>query len=247
MIGEDTADVLRRALAENVRKVVTIGTSGEANRKILGLSRRFPAVFCALGIHPHDADGADEGDLAFIRENLGEPKVVALGECGLDYHYERSGRKRQREVFERQLQIAVETGAPVVVHSREAEEDTIAVLKNFDGAKLRFVLHSFTSRENLEVFGLERDAFFSFNGIVTYKKSEGVRATLARVPHNRFMLETDSPYLAPQKARGRKNEPAFTPLTGAFVAERLGFSVEETARLNMENVKEFYPKIRYED
>ena len=215
---------LARARDAGVTRVITIGTGIDSCRRALELAAR-DGVRAALGIDPHQA-GTDEGArLDELRELLGEPGVVAVGEAGLDYHYGADRKAEQRDLFAAQLALAHERQLPIVVHTRAADADTEAMLREHDGA---VVMHCFSEPGLLEV-ALERGWYVSFAGNVTYPKADDLRDAAARVPADRILAETDSPYLAPQPVRGRPNEPAHVVHTVAALAAARGEDAAELA------------------
>jgi TatD DNase family protein len=215
---EDAADAVERARDAGVSRIVTIGTGIASCRAALELADRHEGVHAALGIDPHQAGDEEAQRVGELRELLGHPKVVAVGEAGLDYHYGADHVDEQRRLFEAQLELARELRLPVVVHTREANDDTEAILRGHDGT---VVMHCFSEPGLLGV-GLERGWYFSFAGNVTYPKAQEIREAAARVPADRLLAETDSPYLAPQPVRGRRNEPAFVTHTVATLAAARG-------------------------
>jgi TatD DNase family protein len=223
---EDAAEVVGRARAAGVARIVAVGTGVESCRATLALCEREEGVFAALGIHPHQAGEAGEEDLAELRRLLGHPKAVAVGETGLDYYRDYAPRDRQAALFRAQLELAAELGKPAVVHSRAAEDDTAAALARLMGGPPA-ILHCFSSAGLLEP-AVEHGWFVSFAGNVTYPQASELRRAAARVPASRLLAETDSPYLAPQPVRGKRNEPAYVVHTLAALAEARG---EEPAAL----------------
>jgi TatD DNase family protein len=221
---EEPSEVVARARAAGVTRVVTIGTGIESCRRALELTEH-EGVYAALGIDPHQA-GTDEGERAGeLRALLAHPKAVAVGEAGLDYHYGAERKREQRQLFATQLELARELELPLVVHTRDANADTEAILREHDGT---VVMHCFSEPELLPA-GVERGWYFSFAGNVTYPKARGLRAAAADVPAERLLAETDSPYLAPQPVRGQRNEPANVLHTVAVLAEARGEDHEELA------------------
>jgi TatD DNase family protein len=215
--------VLARARAAGVGRVITVGSGIESCRRSLAICEREEGVFAALGIHPHQAGDAGKADLAELRELLEHPKAVAVGETGLDHYRDYAPRKRQESLFRAQAGLAAELGKALVVHSRAADRETLAVLADAAG-EVRVILHCFSS-PGLLAAALERRYFVSFAGNVTYPKAGDLRAASARVPADRLLAETDSPYLAPQPVRGRRNEPANLTHTVAALAAARGTEV----------------------
>ena len=218
-------ELLARAGAAGVTTVVTIGTGIESCRRALALAERHEEVVAALGVDPHRASGPDAARLDELRELLSHPRVVAVGETGLDNHRPHAAPADQLRLFEAQLALAEEAGLPVVVHSRDAADETAAALAGFAGT---VVLHCFSSPGLLDA-AVERGYYVSFAGNVTYPRADDLRAAAAAVPAERLLAETDSPYLAPQPVRGRPNEPAHVVHTVRALAAVRGVDAEELA------------------
>jgi TatD DNase family protein len=222
--AEPADDLVSRAREAGVRRIVSVGTGIDSCRETLEIAARHEGVFAALGIHPHEAGEPDADRLGELRELLADKRAVAVGETGLDFYRDYAPHDRQRELFERQLELAAELGKTVVVHTRAASDETAAALAPFGGT---VVLHCFSAPELLGV-ALDRGYYVSFAGNVTYPKAEELRDAARAVPSERLLAETDSPYLAPQPRRGRPNEPANLVHTVAALAEARG---EDTAEL----------------
>jgi TatD DNase family protein len=219
------ADVLARARAAGVRRVIAVGSGLESCRESLSIAEREDGVFAALGLHPHQAGEVGTGDVVELEELLAHPKAVAVGEAGLDHYRDYAPHDRQLELFRAQADLAARIGKPLVVHSRAADEETAAVLTGLpSGATV--VLHCFSSLGLLEP-ALEHGWYVSFAGNVTYPNATELRTAAARVPPDRLLAETDSPYLAPQPVRGRQNEPANVVHTLAALAEVRGERTEK--------------------
>jgi len=222
----DADEVLERARVAGVDRVVTVATTVEAGLAALELAALHQGVHAALGIHPHEAGRAEAGSLAGLRELLGSDRAVAVGETGLDYYRDYAPREAQRELFDAQLRLAEEVGKPVVIHTRAADEDTVAALSAFSGT---VILHCFSSPALLDS-ALENGWYVSFAGNVTYPGAPELREAVRLVPAERLLIETDSPYLAPQPVRGRRNEPAYVMHTLAVLAELRSVPSEELER-----------------
>jgi TatD DNase family protein len=222
-VFEDVDEILHRARSAGVRRVVTVGTSIESCRTALALCEREEDVFAALGLHPHDAGSVGSGEVEELRELLAHPKAVAVGETGLDYYRDLAPRECQASTFRAQAALAAELGKPLVVHTRAADEDTVAVLGELP-PEVPVVLHCFSSSALLEP-ALEHGWYVSFAGNVTYPKARELRWAAARVPAERLLAETDAPYLAPQAVRGTRNEPAHVMHTLVALAEARGEDV----------------------
>jgi TatD DNase family protein len=221
-VGEE---VLADARAAGVDRFVSVGTTVETSRAAIEVAGRHPDVWATAGVHPHDAEGAD---LAALESLLGADRVVAVGECGLDYHYDHSPREIQREAFAAQVGLALRHDLALVIHTREAWDDTFGVLDDV-GMPDRTVFHCFTGGPGEARKALDRGGVLSFSGIVSFKTADDVRAAAALCPLDRLAVETDSPYLAPVPHRGRPNTPAWLPAVGDALAAAKGLSVEEVA------------------
>jgi TatD DNase family protein len=222
---EDPAAAIMRARAQGVDRIISIGTDPDSWANVLELSEEYDGVFAVLGLHPHEAGRVGDAELAALERLLEHPKAVGVGETGLDYHRDYAPRDRQSEIFRAQCDLAVRASKPLVIHSRAADEDTAAVLAGLS-ADTSVVLHCFSSPALLEP-ALEHGWYVSFAGSVTYPNAADLRAAAARVPADRLLAETDTPYLAPQPVRGHTNEPANIVHTLAALAEARSVGVEE--------------------
>ncbi len=229
----DREEVIERARAAGVERMVAIGTGHGPPDLAAGvrLAEQHDFVYASVGVHPHDASKAAEESFAKLGELAAHPKVVAVGEIGLDYHYDFSPRDVQRSVFERQLEIASASGKPVIIHTREAWEDTMALVKQSGGVPFGGILHCFTGDEEQAREALELGFHLAFGGVLTFPNAEPVRQAARITPEDRLLLETDCPYLAPAPHRGKRNEPAFVVEVARRLAEVRGCTVEhiETA------------------
>jgi TatD DNase family protein len=234
--ADPAEELVARAREAGVDRIIAVGSGLDSCREVLAIANREPGVWAALGIHPHQAADPDAERLHELRELLADEGAVAVGETGLDFYRDYAPRDRQRELFLRQLELAAELGKTVVVHNRAADEETAAALERFGGT---VVLHCFSSRELLPV-ALERGYYVSFAGNVTFPKAEELREAARRVPAERLLAETDSPYLSPEPRRGRPNEPANLVHTVAALAEARGEDPTElSARLDANAVAAF--------
>jgi TatD DNase family protein len=236
----DREDVLRRAQGAGVSVILNVGTgdphSGVLERAV-DLGEEFDSVYTAIGTHPHDArlydDKAEDRIKALLK---GAARVVAWGEIGLDFHYDNSPRDTQVAVFQRQLRAAVQCNVPVIVHTREAEQETIDILRTTCAeSHLTGVLHCFSGSLSLASQALELGFLVSFSGIITFKKADELRAVAAQIPLDRLLIETDCPYLAPIPFRGKRNEPAYVVEVARCLAEIRGLEVEELGRITAAN------------
>ncbi len=223
----DTPEVLERARVAGVGHIVVVGESPSAAARALALVDRFPGLSATAGVHPHEANSWSEASEAWLTDQLRDPRVVAAGEMGLDYHYDHAPREVQRAVFDRQLGLATALGRPVVIHAREADEDVAAILRNHPRATV--ILHSFSSGPGLLRAALEDGHYVSFSGMVTFR-NWGRDDVIRAVPADRLLVETDAPYLAPVPERGHRNEPAFVRHTAVRLADVRGVSPEQLIR-----------------
>lgn len=236
---EDRAAVLDAALKAGVTRMVTVASDLEDARAAAELAKGNSALWSTAGVHPHAVSEAADADLEGVQELAASYcEVVAIGETGLDYFYDHSPRGLQRRWFEAQLEVAAALDLPIVIHTREAEDDTIAVLRNAPKS-VRKVLHCFTGSMKLLEVGLEEGCYVSFAGIITFSKFDG-QAVVRAVPEDRLLAETDAPYLAPVPRRGKRNEPAFVTHVVAALAEIRGESVGAVAEATEENAERFY-------
>jgi TatD DNase family protein len=221
----EAADLVAEARTAGVGTMITVGCDRESSLEALAVLARHPEVRATVGLHPHEArHGVDS--ITDLLDGAAGVRPVAVGECGLDFHYDHSPRDDQRTAFARQIELAHRLGLPLVIHTREAWDDTFAILTS-EGVPARTVFHCFTGGPNEAAHCLDRGAFVSFSGIITFPGAQDVRDAAALVPLDRTLVETDSPYLAPVPNRGRRNRPAWVPLVGACLAEIHGTAVEE--------------------
>jgi len=236
--------VLARAREAGVGLMVTISTRVAKFNELKALVEAHDNVFCSVGTHPHNA--AEEPDITVeeLVEIARHPKVVAIGEAGLDYHYDHSPRDVQKKSFRTHIAAARETGLPLVIHAREADADVARILEeeSEEGA-FPFVLHCFTSGADLAHRGLALGGFISFSGVLTFKKADALRDIALAVPYDRVLVETDAPYLAPEPFRGKTNEPAFVAKTAARLAALRGIGEDEMARITTQNFFQLFKKV----
>jgi TatD DNase family protein len=268
--GNDLDDVLRRARDAGITRIITIGTSLQSSRRAIDLAEKHPAVFAAIGVHPSYVEQAEDDVITPLRELAKNPRVVAIGETGLDYHrlpseevskeeqvqvmsalrtetdeeieaQIRDGayKSKQASLFQQQLDLAVELGLNVVIHQRDAWEDTLKIMRPYTG-KLRGVFHCFGGSLDQANEVLDLDHLVSFTGIVTFKNGAAVRDVAAQIPLWKFMLETDCPYLAPVPFRGKRSEPAHTRIIAEAIAAARDISFEELAEATTETAEKFF-------
>lgn len=235
--AQDSESALERARAAGVARVVTIASDAADARAALRLAESEPDVWCAAGVHPHAAGRLGAGDMEAVREVAGQAACVAIGETGLDYRYDHAPRERQRRSFAAHAELAAETGLPLVVHSRNAEADTAALIREC-AAGVRGVVHCFTGSADFMAETLAAGWLVSFTGVTTFK---GFDADLVRdVPADRYMIETDAPHLAPSPKRGRRNEPAFVRHVAEAVARIRDEPLAQVARETWDNAARFF-------
>jgi len=236
--------VVGRAKAQNIVRMVTISTRVKRHGEVLGIAERFPEVFCSVGTHPHNAhEELDIGAEELVKRTR-HPKVVAIGEAGLDYHYHYSPRPAQEQGFRAHIAAARETKLPLVIHSRDADEDMARILAEETGkGAFPAILHCFTGGRELALKAIDLGLYISFSGILTFKNSQNLRDIAAELPADRIMVETDAPYLAPGPHRGRRNEPAFVVETAKVLAQVRGVSFDEIARQTTENFFRLFSKV----
>lgn len=236
--------VVARALADGVARMVTISTRVRRFDQVRAIAEHYDAVYCSVGTHPHNA-GEEEGIPAAELVALAEhPKCVAIGEAGLDYHYDKAPRDAQAAGFRTHIAAARETGLPLVIHARSADDDVAAVLREESGkGAFPFILHCFSSGRALAETGVELGGYISFSGILTFKNSQDIRDIARDMPAERLLVETDAPYLAPVPNRGKTNEPAYVRHTAGVLAEVRGMEPEALAELTTANALRIYAKM----
>lgn len=243
---EGVAEIVGRARSAGVGQMLTICTQIAHFDRIQAVANQFPFVHCTVGTHPHHA--AEEAEVKLSPADIIAltklPKVAGLGETGLDYYYDYAPRDVQQKVFENHIVAGLDTGLPLVIHTRDAEEDTMRILRDAGQGKSRGVMHCFSGTQWLADQALDIGYYISFSGIITFKKSEELRDVVRRTPLDRILVETDSPYLAPVPKRGKRNEPSFVVHTAQMVAELKGVPYAEIARQTTENFYRLFDRAR---
>ena len=236
--------VIARARAADIGRIVSISTKVAKHDALVCIAERFPDVFCSVGTHPHHAHEEPDVTTAALVARTRHPKVVAIGEAGLDYHYDFSPRDAQERGFRRHIAAARETGLPLVIHAREADDDVARILEEESGqGPFLAVLHCFTGGRDLARRAIALGLSISFTGILTFKTSTELRAIAAELPADRILVETDAPYLAPGKFRGKRNEPAYVVETAKVLAETRGVSFDDIARQTTDNFFRLFSKV----
>ena len=242
--AEDLEAIVARAEAAGVGRIVTISTRVRRLPALLAIAERFPNVYCSVGTHPHQADEVDGISTDELVELTKHPKVVALGEAGLDYFYEHGSREAQERGFRVHIAAARATGLPAVIHTREADDDCGRILE--EGMAIgafRAVLHCYTGGRELAMRAISLGLSISFTGILTFNKSQALRDLAAELPADRVMVETDAPFLAPGKFRGKRNEPSYVVETARVLAQTRGVSLEELSRQTTQNFFRLFSKV----
>ena len=238
---DDLEGVLQRSRAASVTGWITVGVDIEDNKKAIALSERFDNVYAAVGIHPHEAKTVTDETIAELKQLAGHRRVVAIGETGLDFHYNHSSAAEQCRIFARHLEIARQLNLAVIIHSREAFDKTIEILEQYGGGVRKVVFHCFSGSDEQAKIVLSHGYFVSFTGVVTFKNAEKTRRAAAAVPLERMMVETDSPYMSPEPVRKQKvNEPAFMIHTARFLAKMRNMEPERFAEKVTQNSKDFF-------
>ena len=233
---ENIEEVLKNAKKSNVNRMINNGCDKKSNEEVLELTKNYENIYGAIGIHPENIEEYKEEDLKWIEENLKQSKIIAIGEIGLDYHYTKENKTEQIKLLERQLKIAEQYHLPVIIHSREATEDTINTLKKY---KVTGVIHSFSgSLETAKIY-IKMGYLLGINGVITFKNSK-LKEVIKEIPLESIILETDSPYLTPEPFRGKKNEPARIKEIAEFICDLKGISLEDLATITNHNIKRIF-------
>jgi TatD DNase family protein len=244
--GKEYADereaIIARACQAGVEKIIAVGGAGDmtSNAEAVALAESFPNIYATVGMHPHDAKDVGAKDLAKLKELAAHPKVVAVGETGLDYYYSHSPHDVQRRVFGQFIQMARETDLPIVVHERDAAQEAAELLRSEGSGKLRGVIHCFTGNYEAACAYLDLGFYLSFTGIITFKNAEPLREVVQKVPLERMLVETDSPFLTPAPHRGKRNEPAYVRFVAGTIAEIKGITLEKVAQVTTKNVQNLF-------
>lgn len=242
-LAERQEEVLAAARARGVRGFLNISTRQSEWGEVVGAAERHADVWASIGVHPHEADAHPDLGAAALSDAAAHPRVIAIGECGLDYYYDKSDRAAQRERFAAHIEAARETGLPLVVHTRDAEEDTAEILAREVGkGGVTGVLHCFTGSANLARIAFDLGFYISISGIVTFKNAKELQETAKTIPHDRLLVETDSPFLAPVPHRGQTCEPAFVADTAAFLSDLRDESLDELAAATTSNFFRLFGK-----
>jgi TatD DNase family protein len=233
-------DALARSRAAGVAGLVVPATRLDDLRECVRLAEAHADVWAAVGFHPHEAKDFDDDAATLVEQLAGNPRVVAIGEIGLDYHYDHSPRDVQRATLERQIAIAKRTGLPVIIHNRESTDDLVAILESEASYGVRGILHSFTESYEVAARLVDRGFYISFSGILTFRSAGNLRDAARRLPHDRILIETDTPYLAPVPHRGQRNEPAWVLQVAETLAGLWSISLEDVAAITTNNFESVF-------
>ena len=237
---DDLEEVIERARLNGVERVVVVGFDEKTIKRAMELIDTYDFMYAAIGWHPVDAIDLTDSYLDWIEELTAHPKVVAIGEIGLDYHWDKSPKDIQQAVFRRQIQLAKKLDLPIIIHNREATEDVVAILEEEGAAEVGGIMHCFSGSPETAKRCLEMNFYISLGGPVTFKNAVKPKEVAKEVPLDRLLIETDCPYLAPHPYRGKRNEPSYVKLVAEQIAELKGISFEEVARVTTENANRLF-------
>ena len=235
LLKSDLSNIIKRSKDVGIQKLLTISTSIESFQKIKGIIIEDEIIFGTIGIHPHETDN-NEISVDYIVRNFEEnPKIIGIGETGLDFHYNNSDKEKQIKTFKKHIEASIKTNSPLIIHSRNAEDETFEILNKYRDKKLKILMHCFTGSKNFAEKLLKLNAFFSASGIITFKNSSDLQETFKILPLEKILIETDSPYLAPSPNRGKKNEPSFLCHTAQKLADIKHLTKHEISKITTKN------------
>ena len=239
-INSDLLNVIKRSKDVGIEKLLTISTSFESFKKIKDIITEDEIIFGTIGIHPHETDN-NEISVDEIVKNFGEsPKIIGIGETGLDFYYNNSDKEKQIKSFKKHIEASIKTNSPLIIHSRNAEDETFEILNQYHDKKLKILMHCFTGSKNFAERLLKLNAFFSASGIITFKNSLDLQETFKSLPLDKILIETDSPYLAPVPNRGKKNEPSFLSFTAQKLADIKDLTKQEITKITTTNFNKLF-------
>ncbi len=239
-LKSDLSNIIKRSKDEGIEKLLTISTSVESFQKIKKIINEDEIIFGTIGIHPHETDN-NEISTDYIVKNFEEnPKIIGIGETGLDFYYNNSDKEKQIKSFKKHIEASIKTNSPLIVHSRSAEDETYEILNKYQSEKLKILMHCFTGSKNFAEKLLKLNAFFSASGIITFKNSIDLQETFKILPLEKILIETDSPYLAPVPNRGKKNEPSFLGYTAQKLADIKDLSKQEITKITTKNFNNLF-------
>ncbi|HZG60907.1 MAG TPA: TatD family hydrolase [Anoxybacillus sp.] len=238
--NDDLQEVIDRALEEGVSNIVVVGFDRPTISRAIELAEQYPFIYAAVGWHPVDAIDMTEDDLQMIEQLAAHPKVVALGEMGLDYYWDKSPKEVQKEVFRKQIALAKKVKLPIIIHNREATADIIEILKEENAAEVGGIMHCFTGSVEVAKQCIDMNFYISFGGPVTFKNAKKPKEVAKEIPLEHLLIETDCPYLTPHPFRGKRNEPSYVKYVAEAIAELKGISFEEVAQKTFDNAKKIF-------
>ncbi|KON85884.1 hydrolase TatD [Sporosarcina globispora] len=238
--NEDLQEVIDRALSEGISNIVVVGFDRPTIEKAMELTEKYDFIYASVGWHPVDAIDMTEDDLQWIEELSGHPKVVALGEMGLDYYWDKSPKEIQKEVFRKQIRLAKKVRLPIVIHNRDATADIVEILKEEGAGEVGGIMHCFSGSPEIANECVDMNFYISLGGPVTFKNAKKPKEVADVIPLEKLLIETDCPYLTPHPFRGKRNEPSYVKLVAEQIAEIKGLSVEEVAQATTENAKKLF-------
>ena len=239
-LKSDLSNIIKRSKDVGIEKLLTISTSVESFKKIKNIINEDEIIFGTIGIHPHETDN-NEISIDYIVKNFEEnPKIIGIGETGLDFYYNNSDKEKQIKSFKKHIEASIKTNSPLIVHSRNAEDETFEILNKYQDEKLKILMHCFTGSKNFAEKLLKLNAFFSASGIITFKNSMDLQKTFKILPLEKILIETDSPYLAPVPNRGKKNEPSFLSYTAQKLADIKDVSKKEITKITTKNFNNLF-------
>ncbi|MCM3413354.1 TatD family hydrolase [Metabacillus litoralis] len=237
---EDLEEVIERAKSEGVSHIVVVGFDHETIKRAMELIEQYDMMYAAIGWHPVDAIDMTEEDLSWIRDLSQHPKVVAIGEMGLDYYWDKSPKEIQKEVFRKQIQLAKEVNLPIIIHNRDATEDVVKILQEENASEVGGIMHCFTGSLEVAKQCMEMNFYISFGGPVTFKNAKKPKEVVKEIPMDRLLIETDCPYLTPHPYRGKRNEPSYVRYVAEQISELRGVSFEEVAGKTSDNAMKVF-------
>ncbi|KAA6470869.1 TatD family hydrolase [Bacillus swezeyi] len=238
--NDDLEDVIARAKEEKVEHIVVVGFDRPTITRAMELIEEYDFIYAAIGWHPVDAIDMTDEDLAWIKDLSSHEKVVAIGEMGLDYHWDKSPKDIQKDVFRKQIALAKEVNLPIVIHNRDATEDVVAILREEGAEEVGGIMHCFTGSAEIAKDCINMNFYLSFGGAVTFKNAKKPKEVVKQIPNDRILIETDCPFLTPHPYRGKRNEPSYVKLVAEQIAELKGLTYEEVAVMTTENAKKLF-------
>lgn len=244
---DEDRDALLSSMPERgIGRIINVGASVESTRTTLALAERYDFVYAAVGVHPSDVGGLDEESFAWLKSQTALPKTVAVGEIGLDYHWDKEPKvqENQRLWFARQMELANEAGLPVIIHSRDAAEDTVQVMKSVRAERIPGVIHCYSYSRELAKEFIKMGYYIGVGGVVTFKNAKKLKETVSEVPLERILLETDCPYMAPEPHRGGRNDSSYLPLVVEAIADIRGITAQEVEAATEQNARRLFAKVK---